>query len=304
MEYFGEHGERLQMMLNFWVNQRMFYTLATADTGPLEDALKATYTRPYAAQWGVFLRTHDELDLGRLTARQRDAVFAAFGPEKRMQLYGRGIRRRLAAMLNNDRRRIELANSLLFTLPGTPVLRYGDEIGMGDDLDLPERYAARTPMQWSSHPHGGFTTARRPIRKVIDDPVYGYHHVNVADQRRDPNSLLNWTERMIRTRKECPEIGWGDWALLPRLPEHVLGLRYEWNDRRTIALHNFSDKSCIVRIRAEGARGDTLKNLLSQDTIDTDAKGRHVIELEAYGYRWLREGRLERPITQTTNRRD
>ena len=94
------------------------------------------------------------------------------------------------------------------SLPGTPIIRYGDEIGMGDDLSLPERYAARTPMQWSRDRHGGFTTARRPIRRVVGDPIYGYAQVNVADQRRDPNSLLNWTERLIRTRKECPEIGW------------------------------------------------------------------------------------------------
>ena len=201
------------MMLNFWVNQRIFYSLATGDAGPLRKALLDTYERPHGAQWGVFLRAHDELDLGRLTKRQRERVFAAFAPEKRMLLYDRGIRRRLAPMLGNDRRRIELANSLLFTLPGTPVMRYGDEIGMGDDLDLPERYSVRTPMQWSPHRHGGFTTGRRPIRRVIDDPVYGYQQVNVADQRRDPNSLLNWTERIIRTRKECAEIGWGDWKI-------------------------------------------------------------------------------------------
>jgi maltose alpha-D-glucosyltransferase/alpha-amylase len=137
MKYFGADGDRLQMMLNFWVNQRVFYALATADTGPLKEALLATHDRPYAAQWGMFLRTHDELDLGRLTDHQRQRVFDAFGPQKRMQLYGRGIRRRIASMLDNDRRRIELATSLMFTLPGTPIIRYGDEIGMGDDLSLP-----------------------------------------------------------------------------------------------------------------------------------------------------------------------
>ncbi len=119
MKYFGETGDRMQMMLNFWVNQRIFYTLATGETQPLKDALLATYERPYAAQWGIFLRTHDELDLGRLTKRQRQRVFEAFAPDPDMQLYGRGIRRRLAPMLNNDRRRIELANSLMFTLMAT-----------------------------------------------------------------------------------------------------------------------------------------------------------------------------------------
>ena len=131
-----------------------------------------------------------------------------------MQLYERGIRRRLAPMLNGDRRRIELAYSLMFTLPGTPVLRYGDEIGMGDDLKLPERNCARTPMQWSTEPHAGFTKSDKPILPVISDGPYGYQHVNAAEQRRDPNSLLNWTERIIRMRKEVPEVGWGDFEVL------------------------------------------------------------------------------------------
>ena len=130
-----------------------------------------------------------------------------------MQLYDRGIRRRLAPMLQGDRRRLELAYSLMMTLPGTPVIRYGDEIGMGDDLQLPERNCARTPMQWSTEPHGGFTKSDKPVLPVISDGAYGFEHVNVADQRRDPNSLLNWMERIIRMRKEVPEIGWGDFAV-------------------------------------------------------------------------------------------
>jgi maltose alpha-D-glucosyltransferase/alpha-amylase len=155
MEYFGKDGDRMHMMFNFQVNQHLFYALAAADTRPLSRALKATAKRPETAQWGLFLRNHDELDLGRLTEEQRQRVFECFGPEEEMQLYGRGIRRRLAPMLGGDRRRLELAYSLMFTLPGTPVLRYGDELGMGDDLNLPERVCARTPMQWSTEPQGG-----------------------------------------------------------------------------------------------------------------------------------------------------
>ena len=303
LQYFGERGDRLQMMLNFWVNQRLFYSLATANTTAVKEALLATYERPYMAQWGIFLRTHDELDLGRLTPRQRQTVFDAFAPEERMQLYDRGIRRRLASMLNNDRRRIELAYSLMFTLPGTPIMRYGDEIGMGEDLDLPERYAARTPMQWSPHAHGGFSTARRLIRKVVADPVYGYQRVNVADQRRDPNSLLNWTERIIRMRKECAEMGWGAWSIVSRLPDQVLGIRYDWNDRSTIVLHNFADRPCRVTLRLDAHNGRRLTNLLSQDQSEADPGGAHRFELEPYGYRWLRVGDLERPITDEKTRR-
>ena len=303
LQYFGERGDRLQMMLNFWVNQRIFYSLATGDTAPLRDALLDTYERPSGAQWGDIPARARRARSRPPHERQRASVFAAFAPEKRMLLYDRGIRRRLAPMLGNDRRRIELANSLLFTLPGAPVMRYGDEIGMGDDLDLPERYGVRTPMQWSAHRHGGFTTGRRPIRRVIDDPVYGYQHVNVADERRDPNSLLNWTERIIRTRKECAEIGWGDWTILPRLPESVLGIRYDWSGRATIVLHNFLDRPITVRLRVDDAEGGRLVNLLSQNRSEADDSGRHTIELEPYGYRWLRVGDSERPIPDEKTRR-
>ena len=211
-EYFGADGDRMHMMFNFQVNQHLFYALASADIGPLAAALKKTKKRPATAQWGTFLRNHDELDLGRLTKQQRQVVFDAFAPKKEMQLYDRGVRRRLATMLNGDRRRMELAYSLLFTLPGTPVIRYGDEIGMGDDLSLPERNCARTPMQWSNEPRGGFTKSDRPFLPVISGGPYGFEHVNAATQRRHPESLLNWTERIIRMRKEVPEIGWGDFA--------------------------------------------------------------------------------------------
>ena len=235
------------MMLNFPVNQRLFYALATGDLEPLIRALEQTRKRPRNAQWVQFLRSHDELDLGRLTDEQRQKVFDAFGPEKRMQLYDRGIRRRLAPMLGNDRRQLELAFSLLFSLPGTPMMQYGDEIGIGDNLRLPERECARTPMQWTAEPHGGFSRAQKVVRPVIDDAVYGYERVNVAAQRRDPDSLLNWTERMIRTRKECPEISWGDFAVLRTNAPEVLAMRYDWRDTSLVTLHNFSSA------QAEGA---------------------------------------------------
>jgi maltose alpha-D-glucosyltransferase/alpha-amylase len=193
-----------KMMFNFHVNQHLFYALASADCRPLAKALNATKPRPATAQWGLFLRNHDGLDLGRLTKAQHDLVFKVVGPDKNMQLYDRGIRRRLAPMLGGDPRRLELAYSLMCMLPGTPVIRYGDEIGMGDNLELPERDCARTPMQWSTEPHAGFTESNEPCIPVIDKGPYGDEHVNVAKQRRDPNSMLNWTERIIRMRKESP----------------------------------------------------------------------------------------------------
>jgi maltose alpha-D-glucosyltransferase/alpha-amylase len=289
MRYFGDRGDRIQMMLNFPVNQRLFYALATGDIRPLVRALQATYERPPAAQWVNFLRSHDELDLGRLTAVQRQRVFAAFGPTKDMQLYDRGIRRRLTPMLDNDRRKLELAFSLLFTLPGTPMLQYGDEIGMGDDLSLPERECARTPMQWSSGDNGGFSTARRTVRPVIADPIYGYQRVNVEAQRRERNSLLNWIERKIRMRRECPEISWGDWRILDVDTSGVLAMRYTWQERALVFLHNFTHTPRAVRLRASDVRSPMLVDLLAQHDSHADESGRHVVELQAFDYRWFRE---------------
>ena len=296
LEYFGDLGDRLQMMLNFPVNQRLFYALATADLKPLVQALEGTKNRPRAAQWVHFLRSHDELDLGRLTHAQRAQVFAAFGPTKDMQLYNRGIRRRITPMLDNDRRKIELAYSLLFTLPGTPMVQYGDEIGMGDNLSLPERECARTPMQWSADKNGGFSTARRTVRPVISDPLYGYTRVNVEAQRRDPHSLLNWVERKIRMRKECPEISWGDWQILETNAPDVLTMRYEWQEHSLLILHNFTDKARSVRIHADTAGNRTLVDLLATNDSQCDAHGRHDIELEPYGYRWYRARGADRNV--------
>jgi maltose alpha-D-glucosyltransferase/alpha-amylase len=163
-------------MFNFWVNQHLFLALATGDARPLTEAVRATAKLPHGAQWGQFLRNHDELDLGRLSDEERETVFSRFGPDETMQLYGRGLRRRLAPMLG-DRRHLELAYSLIFALPGTPVLRYGDEIGMGEDLSLPQREAVRTPMQWSDEPNGGFSTAEKTVHPVISGGLYGYERV-------------------------------------------------------------------------------------------------------------------------------
>jgi maltose alpha-D-glucosyltransferase / alpha-amylase len=296
LEYFGEYGERLQMMFNFDVNQHLFYAMASGDTRPLVKALQNTKPRPSTAQWGQFLRNHDELDLGRLTESQRQAVFAEFGPEKSMQLYGRGIRRRLAPMLHGDRRRLELAYSLMMTLPGTPVVRYGDEIGMGDDLRLPERNCARTPMQWSTEPNAGFTTHAKPITPVNTDGAYGFRQVNVAAQRRDPNSFLNWMERIIRMRKEVPEVGWGDFSFVPLRTSGVLAMEYEWRNNSVFFLHNLTPEPQEIRFRlttkSTGER-DRLINLLTDEHSQADEGGHHCIVLEPFGYRWFRVGGLD-----------
>ncbi len=290
MNYFGDEGDRLQMMLNFPVNQRLFYALANADLDPLVWALEQTYKRPRNAQWVNFLRSHDELDLGRLTDDERKKVFAAFAPKKQMQLYDRGIRRRLGPMLGGDRRRLELAFSLLFSLPGTPMMQYGDEIGMGDDLRLPERECARTPMQWSADPQAGFSRASKVVRPVISDGAFGYEAVNVADQRRDPQSLLNWTERLIRRRKECPEISWGDFAVLRTNVPEVLAMRYDWRETSLVTLHNFSDRRQTVRLKANCNHDDLLVEIFDGRHSRAENDGVHRIRLEPYAWRWFRVG--------------
>jgi maltose alpha-D-glucosyltransferase/alpha-amylase len=295
MHYFGDDGDRMHMMFNFQVNQSLFYALASSDTRPLIKAIERTGAHPSTAQWGIFLRNHDELDLGRLTEAQRQRVFAAFGPSKQDQLYGRGIRRRLAPMLGGDRRRLELAYSLMFTLPGTPVLRYGDELAMGDDISLPERTCCRTPMQWSAEPHGGFTKSDKPVVPVISRGPYGFQHVNAAEQRRDPNSMLNWTERIIRMRKEVPEVGWGELAVLKTGQNAVLGMRYDWRNNSVLFLHNLADEPREIELATglKDGRSDDLINLLTRDHSKVAKNGKHCVCLEPYGYRWYRVGGLD-----------
>ncbi len=198
-------------------------------------------------------------------------------------------------MLQGDRRRLELAYSMMLTLPGTPVLRYGDEIGMGDDLRLRERNCARTPMQWSTEPNAGFSKSDKPILPVISEGAYSFEHVNVALQRRDPNSLLNWMERMIRMRKEVPEIGWGDFSFIRTNSQQVLAMRYDWRDNSMLCMHNLGADP--VEVRFSVPTGDEnskmLVNLLSEDHSRAEKNGRHFILLEPYGYRWFRIGGLD-----------
>ncbi|MFQ4145471.1 alpha-amylase family protein [Chlorogloeopsis sp. ULAP02] len=285
--YFGD-GDRMQMLFNFWLNQYMFLALARQETKPLCDALKSLPSIPHTAQWVNFVRHHDELSLSELTPAERQEVFAAFAPQENMQIYGRGIRRRLPPLLGGDRRRIELTYSLLFSLPGTPLVRYGEEIGMGDDLSLPGRSSVRTPMQWSNEENGGFSTAPTSAlpHPVISQGEYGYEDVNVATQQRQPDSLINWMERVIRIRKQCPELGRGQWHILETDEPSVFAHCCEWNGNAVIAVHNLADKVCNVRLKSPQYQHliDLFCNC-QYEPLDGDV---HSIPLSAYGYRWFR----------------
>jgi maltose alpha-D-glucosyltransferase/alpha-amylase len=291
----GGSGNRLQMLFDFQLNAKLMLALARGDGEPVMEMLHAPLRIPEISQWATFLRNHDEVDLSRLTAEQREDIFREFGPEPDMQLYGRGIRRRLAPMLGNDLRRIELAYSLQFTLPGTPVLRYGEEIGMGENLSLPGRYAIRTPMQWADRPNAGFSAAPPEdlVRPVISGGEYGYETVNVTEQRRDPDSLLSWFERMIRMLRECPEVGSGQCGPVDvPLPRHVLAHRADSPEGCMLFLHNLGPDDAVVDLgRLPGASEDVVEVFSDQayEPPTAELKG---LALAGYGYRWVRLNRF------------
>ncbi|HSD81307.1 MAG TPA: alpha-amylase family glycosyl hydrolase, partial [Solirubrobacteraceae bacterium] len=292
--FFGdEDGDELHMVLSFVVNQAMYLALVRGDATPLRDALGSLPEIPADCQWANFVRNHDELTLDKLSEEERAEVFAALGPEPELQLYGRGLRRRLPTMVGGDERRMRLLYSLAFALPGTPVLFYGEEIGMAENLAIPGRYSVRAPMQWSAEPHGGFSTAADDgalCRPVVDAAGWGPERVNVAAQRRTDGSMLNWMERLIRRRRECPELGFGRCTVLDAGDPAVLAHRADWEGSTVVAVHSFAGERLEVRLALEDGVQE-LVDLLEHGRLDPDAGGAVTVRLEPYGYRWFRARR-------------
>jgi trehalose synthase len=290
-EFFGgPDGDELTMQFDFIAMQAMYLSLARCDAAPLATALTSRPAVSPDNQWGMFVRNHDELTLDKLSDEERAEVFAAFGPEERMQVYGRGLVRRLPPMLAGDPRRIRMVYSLMFSLPGTPVLFYGEEIGMGENLDVPGRLAVRTPMQWTSGRNGGFSSAApgRLPRPVVDG-AYGPEHVNVADQRRDPESLLAFMRTLIRRYRESPELGWGVFEVLPQPHPGVLAHLSRWDDGVLVAVHNLTSEPCTVPLVVPGCgAGHRLEDLLTVGSTPLADDGSVELVLDGYGYRWLR----------------
>ena len=288
----GAAADELHMMFDFITMQHTYLSMARGDARPLARALQRRPGIPRPCQWATFLRNHDELTLDKLSDSERQEVFDAFGPEPEMQIYGRGLKRRLPGMLGGDPRRLRMAYSLLFSLPGTPTIFYGEEIGMGEDLAAEGRMAVRTPMQWTAGRNAGFSTA--PPRKLVSPLVeggYGPQHVNAAQQRRDPDSHWTFMRGLIAAYRSCPELGWGGFEVLPQPHTAVLAHRTTWEDAAVIALHNLGAEPATLDLTVADEEV-LLVDLLQAGEQHTDDAGRVSLSLDAYGYRWLRVHRL------------
>ncbi|GAA2197447.1 alpha-amylase family protein [Sinomonas flava] len=307
LEYFGgAEGGELTMMFDFILMQNTYLAMARQDARPLARALKDRPQTTPDCQWATFVRNHDELTLDKLSDSERQEVFDAFGADPSMQVYGRGLKRRVPPMMDGDPRRIRLMYSLLFTLPGTPVLYYGEEIGMGENLEAEGRMAVRTPMQWTADASAGFSTAP-PHRLVarVTGGGYGPEHVNVAGQRRDQGSLLRFITLLTQRYRECPELGWGHYEVLSHRTPSVLAHRCTWDDASMLAVHNLSSEAVTVSLvlgdpplgpsgeTDGGWRGVVLVDLLPsgdypEDGIPVADDGAVTVPLAGYGYAWLR----------------
>ncbi len=284
--YVGEDG--MDLLMNFVLNAHLIAALATERAGPLREGIDRLPTLEHG-RWANFLRNYDELNIGRLPAELQKTVFERFAPDHDMRIYGRGIRRRLAPMLDGDQDRFKLAFSLLFSMPGTPLLLYGDEIGMGDDLSLPGRQPVRTPMQWSDDRNADFSDAPEDdlVAPVISGGRFGHERVNVAAQRPDEGSLLNWFQRLISTRRECRSIGNGSVRFFDIDHGSVFAHRYDWRESGVICAHNLADEPATVELPADLHPADTIHLLFGHAADTRRDEGALTVSLEGYGFAWF-----------------
>ena len=288
LPYLGD-GDEFHMNFHFPLMPRIYLALAQADRAPILEILARTPPIPETVQWATFLRNHDELTLEMVTEEERQFMWEFYASEPRMRL-NLGIRRRLAPLLDNDPARIDLANSLLFTLAGSPVIYYGDEIGMGDDIWLEDRDGVRTPMQWSDAPNAGFSTADpgHLYCPIIDDNTYGYRRINVKAQRATPGSLLNRIREMIRIRKTHPALGRGEIHFLEPDNQAVLAYRRTYHDETILVVNNLSSEPQLVELDLANYTNAHLTDLFTGDALSSLTGAPYRLELDRYGYRWLR----------------
>jgi maltose alpha-D-glucosyltransferase / alpha-amylase len=288
LQYFGE-GDECHMAFHFPLMPRIFMAVAIEDRHPITDIMRQTPDIPANCQWAVFLRNHDELTLEMVTDRERDYLWNYYAPDKRMRL-NLGIRRRLAPLLENDRRRIELLTGLMMSMPGTPVIYYGDEIGMGDNIFLGDRDGVRAPMQWSLDRNAGFSRAdpAQLYLPPIQDPVYGYQSVNVEAQTRSPSSQLNWMKRLLAARKARRAFGRGDLRFLYPSNRKVLAFLRTDADETLLCVFNLSRAPQAVELDLAEFSGRLLVELGGRSTFPPAGDLPYLLTLPGYAFYWFR----------------
>jgi trehalose synthase len=290
LEYFGPDGAELDLQFDFASMQALYLSLARHDPAPLAASLAARPPIAVEAAWANFVRNHDELTLDQLTDGEREEVFSAFAPDESQRVYGRGIVRRVPPMLDGDPRRVRMVYSLLFSIPGTPVLFYGEEIGMGENPGIGGRGAVRSPMQWRDAPAGGFSSA--PRRRLVAEPPSGGYapaHVNVERQRQESGSLLHFVRTLVSRYRAAPELGWGTLEVLATDSPTVLAHTVVAETGRVLALHNFAAESVTAVLRVPGTEdGGVLVDLLGPGRLEVDPGEDVTIDLGAYDHRWFR----------------
>jgi maltose alpha-D-glucosyltransferase / alpha-amylase len=287
VEYFGSDDE-FQMCYHFPIMPRLFMALRQEDRRPIVEILRRTPEIPPNCQWGMFLRNHDELTLEMVTDEERDYLYSEYARDRRMRL-NLGIRRRLAPLMDNGRRRVELLHALLFSLPGSPFLYYGDEIGMGDNIYLGDRDGVRTPMQWSADRNGGFSAAdfARLYFPVIMDPVYGFQAVNVEAQQRYSTSLLNWMREMIHLRKEHQVFARGRMEVLSPANRKVVAFTRSDDDETVLCVYNLSQFAQPAELDLAAYKGTTPIEMMGQTSFPVIGKRPYQLALGPRGFYWL-----------------
>ncbi len=286
-QYFG-NGDECQMAFHFPLMPRMYMSIAQEDRFPITDILRQTPDIPEGCQWAIFLRNHDELTLEMVTDRERDYLWSTYAADKRARI-NLGIRRRLAPLLERDRRRIELMNGLLLSMPGTPVIYYGDEIGMGDNIFLGDRDGVRTPMQWSPDRNGGFSKVdpAQLVLPTIQDALYGFQAVNVEAQARDPHSLLNWMRRMLAVRRRSRAFGRGSMRLLYPGNRKVLAYLREHEDDTILCVFNLSRSAQAVELDLSALAGHVPVEMLGGTAFPPIGQLPYLLTLPPYGFYWF-----------------
>jgi maltose alpha-D-glucosyltransferase / alpha-amylase len=290
--YFG-NGDESHMAFHFPLMPRMFMAVKLEDRKPVVDILERTPEIPQVCQWGIFLRNHDELTLEMVSDAERDYMYDVYALDKTARL-NLGIRRRLAPLMENDRRRLELMNGMLMSLPGSPILYYGDEIGMGDNIYLGDRNGVRTPMQWSGGWNAGFSAAdpERLYLPLVSNPVYGYQTVNVEAQRRSDHSLFSWMKRLIRVRKSCRAFSQGRLELLQPRNHRVFAYTRELENEKALVINNLSSSAQAVELDLRNFEGHIPIEMFGGNPFPRIGRLPYLLTLGPYHFYWFRLRRL------------